>query len=240
MSESRIIVALDFASAGAALEFCARLDPAQCRVKVGQGLFTAAGPSLVESLIQRGFGVFLDLKFHDIPNTVAAACAAAARLGVWMLNVHAGGGRRMLRAARAALNDAKQRPLLVGVTLLTSLEQDDLGEIGFAGTVAERVTAFAALCHDCGLDGVVCSAHEIDGLRARFGGGFRLVVPGVRPPDSASDDQRRVTSPAAAIARGADYLVIGRPVTRAPDPAAALAAINSEIRTAAAASGSHV
>jgi orotidine-5'-phosphate decarboxylase len=229
MADPKIIVALDFADAKAALDLASRLDPAQCRVKVGKELFTAAGPALVEQLATRGFGVFLDLKFHDIPNTVAAACRAAARLGVWMLNVHASGGRAMLTAARDAIAAGPDAPRLIAVTLLTSMEQRDLAELGISGTPDKVVLRLAALTSACGLDGVVCSAREASAVRAQAGDKFVLVTPGIRPADAAADDQQRVATPAGAIRSGATYLVIGRPITRAPDPLAALARINAEV-----------
>jgi orotidine-5'-phosphate decarboxylase len=234
MTDPRIVVALDFADAKAALDLAQRLDPAQCRVKVGKELFTAAGPGLVEQLIGQGFGLFLDLKFHDIPNTVASACRAAAKLGVWMLNVHAFGGRAMLEAAREAVAEGPGSPRLIAVTLLTSMSQADLIDLGVAGSPDEVVLRLAALAQACGLDGVVCSAREASTLRARCGGGFSLVTPGIRPADAVADDQQRVMTPAGAIAAGASYLVIGRPITRAPDPLAALERINREIASAQA------
>ena len=225
----RVIVALDFAEAGAALALADRLDPAGCRVKVGKELFTRAGPPLVNELTRRGFDVFLDLKFHDIPNTVAGALRAAADLGCWMVNVHASGGPAMLSAAAEAVANHRQRPLLIGVTVLTSLDDDGLRAIGVAAAAEEQVLRLAALTQEAGLDGVVCSAREAAPLRERFGPGFKLVTPGIRPAGADKADQKRVVTPAAAIADGADYLVIGRPITAAADPAAALAAINAEI-----------
>lgn len=221
----RLIVALDYPQAAPALALAARLDPALCRLKVGKELFTAAGPALIETLQQRGHEVFLDLKFHDIPNTVAGAVRAAAGLGVWMVNVHASGGRRMLEAARAAVAASARPPLLIAVTVLTSLERADLAETGLDVEPATQVDRLAVLSRDCGLDGVVCSAQEAARLRALCGTDFRLVTPGIRPASSEAGDQRRTMTPAGALAAGADYLVIGRPVTGAPDPAAALADI---------------
>jgi orotidine-5'-phosphate decarboxylase len=235
VSEPRIIIALDFPDAAAALALAHRLTPDLCRLKVGKELFTAAGPALIEKLVQRGFGIFLDLKFHDIPNTVAQACKAAAGLGVWMLNVHALGGRVMLEAARAAVGSAPDRPLLIAVTILTSLGVSDLAEVGVAGSPEEAVARLAALTELCGLDGVVCSALEAPRLRHERRPGFLLVTPGIRPVAEGSDqrqrgdDQKRVTTPQLALAAGANYLVIGRPVTRAPDPLAALRGIHHEI-----------
>ena len=229
MNDPQVIVALDFDAAQSALEFAQRLDPALCRVKVGHELFTAAGPGLVETLAARGFGVFLDLKFHDIPNTVAAACRSAARLGVWMMNVHAAGGRAMLEAARNAIPAEETAPRLIAVTLLTSMGEPDLDDIGMTGTPDEVVTRLARLAKKCGLDGVVCSGEEASALRTLCGTSFTLVTPGIRPADAAVNDQHRVMTPAAAIAAGASYLVVGRPVTRAPEPLEALERINAEI-----------
>ena len=226
----KIIVALDFSDPRSALDLAQRLTPQLCRLKVGKELFTRAGPALVEQLIDAGFDVFLDLKFYDIPNTVAAACAAAAELGVWMVNVHASGGRRMMQAARERLEGFARRPLLIAVTVLTSMEREDLAEIGLAGTPEENVQRLAALAKDSGLDGVVCSPREAQGLKQALGEGFLLITPGVRPAFAAADDQRRVMTPAQALAAGSDYLVIGRPVTAAADPLQALAAIREEVR----------
>ena len=225
MDDKRVIVALDFPDAGAALAMAARLDPALCRVKVGKELFVAAGPAVVERLQASGFEVFLDLKFHDIPNTVAGACRAAARLGVWMLNVHAGGGSAMMRAAREAVEGFPKRPLLIGVTVLTSLSDAELGEIGFAGSAADNVARLARLAAASGLDGVVCSAEEATMLRETLGAGFVSVTPGIRLPGDAKGDQSRVVTPEIAVRQGAHYLVIGRPVTQAADPAATLQSI---------------
>lgn len=230
--DPRIIVALDVASAAEALELAARLPAGRCRLKVGKELFVSAGPALVDTLVQRGHGVFLDLKFHDIPNTVAQACAAAAKLGVWMLNVHASGGTRMMRAAREALESAARRPRLIAVTVLTSLDDADVRELGFGTDPATLAVHLAGLARDSGLDGVVCSAREAAAMRARFGPAFELVTPGIRPPEAGTDDQARVATPAAAVRAGSSYLVIGRPITRAADPAAALAAIEQQVRSA--------
>ncbi|MDZ7585139.1 MAG: orotidine-5'-phosphate decarboxylase [Thiobacillus sp.] len=226
----KIIVALDFSDADSALALVARLDPALCRLKVGKELFTVAGPELVRVLVARGFEVFLDLKFHDIPNTVAAACRAAAGLGVWMLNVHASGGRRMMTAALAALADLPKPPLLIAVTVLTSMSAEDLGEVGISAAPADQVLRLARLAHACKLDGVVCSAQEAAMLRAELGSGFRLVTPGIRPAGAEAGDQRRVMTPVEALRAGATDLVIGRPVTAAADPLAALERIQSDIQ----------
>lgn len=235
-TDPRVIVALDFPAAAAALALCERLAPGQCRLKVGKELFTRAGPALVRELGARGFEVFLDLKYHDIPNTVAQACAAAAELGVWMLNVHALGGRRMMEAARSAIGAGTRRPLLIAVTVLTSHAAQDLAEIGLAGTPEAVASNLAALAHQAGMDGVVCSAQEAPALRRHIGRDFLLVTPGIRTATDVADDQHRITTPAAAIAQGASYLVIGRPITRAADPLGALQAINREIAAAQAAS----
>ena len=230
--DPRVIVALDFPQASSALAFVGNVDPQHCRLKVGKELFTAAGPSFVEKLAARGFGVFLDLKYHDIPNTVAAACSAAANLGVWMINVHASGGSRMLSAAREATIKFSTPPLLIAVTVLTSLSDEELHEVGYAGDTVSNVMRLAQLAADCELDGVVCSAREAAGLRKTLPKDFYLVTPGIRPQGAVADDQRRIVTPAQAIADGSDYLVIGRPITGAKDPQQALTAINNEIRDA--------
>lgn len=230
MSDPRIIVALDFPNAEQALNLTAKLDPTFCRVKVGKELFTAAGPELIEKLMGKGFEVFLDLKFHDIPSTVANACKAAAALGVWMVNVHALGGRRMLYAAREAAPPGLTK--LIAVTLLTSMEQNDLDEIGVNGDPQDVVRRLALLANDCGLDGVVCSAREAAELRKMMGKHFCLVTPGIRPAGASLDEQKRVSTPRQAIRNGADYLVIGRPVTQATDPVLMLQRLNEEIEAA--------
>ncbi len=222
MDSKRVIVALDFPDAGEALAAAARLDPSLCRVKVGKELFVSAGPAVVSRLQERGFEVFLDLKFHDIPNTVAGACRAAARLGVWMVNVHASGGAAMMRSAREAVSAFARPPLLIGVTILTSLSDAELGEVGLAGTAAQNVERLARLAAASGLDGVVCSAEEAPLLRGALGAGFVTVTPGIRLAGGAKGDQTRVVTPEEAVRRGAHYLVIGRPVTQSPDPAATL------------------
>ena len=234
MNDKPVIVPLDFPDAQAALALAARLDPTLCRVKVGKELFTAAGPDVVLRLQERGFEVFLDLKFHDIPNTVAGACRSAARLGVWMLNVHASGGEAMMRAAREAIAGAAKPPLLIGVTILTSLADADLARVGFAGSVPENVERLARLARGCGLDGVVCSAQEAPLLRRAAGAGFKLVTPGIRLAGAAADDQSRVVTPVEAIRLGADYLVIGRPITQSKDPVATLESIRQSLQGATA------
>lgn len=233
ISSPRIIVALDTPTRQAALAMVALLNPSRCRLKVGHELFTAAGPAVVETLIGKGFDVFLDLKYHDIPNTVASACTAAANLGVWMLNVHTLGGVRMMQAAREAIDKAVHRPRLVGVTVLTSHSEEDLAELGLVTKPGEQVMSLARLAQRCGIDGVVCSAHEAASLRTVFGSGFCLVTPGIRATGSTHHDQQRVVTPGEAIQSGSHFLVIGRPVTAASDPAAALAAIQAEIDTVA-------
>lgn len=224
----RIIVALDFPNADSALRLVDQLDPALCRLKVGKELFTSAGPELVRRLVASNFDVFLDLKFHDIPNTVAHACAAAADLGVWMMNVHALGGPAMLDAARLALSD-KDAPLLIAVTLLTSSGPRELEVLGIRESPVELVQRLAAITAHAGLDGVVCSAQEAEMLNQQQGEDFILVTPGIRLASSIKDDQLRVMTPLQAISQGAHYLVIGRPVTQADDPIAVLRTIHSDI-----------
>lgn len=230
MQNPRVILALDFSNQADALTLVQQLNPSDCRLKVGKELFTRLGPDFVRRLQDMGFEVFLDLKYHDIPNTVAAACKAAAQLGVWMLNVHASGGRRMMLAAREALEGAVRRPLLLGVTVLTSMEADDLTELGITYSPEHLVLRLASLGARSGLDGVVCSPLETQGIRQQLGNEFLLVTPGIRLPDSSADDQRRVQTPASAIANGSSYLVIGRPITQATNPAQVLESINQAIR----------
>ena len=226
---SPVVVALDFSAEGDALALAGRLSPELCRLKVGKELFTRSGPQLVEKLQAMGFEVFLDLKFHDIPNTVAGAVRAAADLGVWMVNVHASGGRRMLEAAAGALSAYSRAPLLIGVTVLTSMSNDDLAEMGYRETAGQRVDRLAGLVADTGLNGVVCSAQEAPALRAAHGAEFALVTPGIRLAGDSAGDQRRVVTPADAIADGADYLVIGRSITGATEPLQALQRIHEEL-----------
>jgi len=238
MNDPKIIIALDYPAVAPALALVERLQPALCRLKVGKELFTATGHALLEQLMRRGFEIFLDLKFHDIPNTTAQACKAAAALGVWMVNVHALGGRKMLEAAREAIAHSTQQPKLIAVTLLTSMAQQDLADIGIAATPAEMVLRLAMLARDSGLDGVVCSAQEAALLRRQCGDEFFLVTPGIRPVQASlagkllaghPDDQSRVMTPLAALQAGSSYLVIGRPITQAADPLQALLDINQEI-----------
>jgi orotidine-5'-phosphate decarboxylase len=226
---ARVIVALDYADAKSATALVDRLDPKACKLKVGKELFTAAGPVFVAALVHRGFDVFLDLKFHDIPNTVAQACKAAATLGVWMLNIHALGGRAMMNAARDAVDSVPRKPKLIAVTVLTSMNETDLREVGIGASPMVEAMMLAQLAKDCGLDGVVCSAHEAAAIRDRLGERFLRVTPGIRLPEDHADDQKRVMTPQIAFRSGASYLVIGRPVTRAVDPSAVLARINHEL-----------
>ena len=229
MSDSRIIVALDFSSEKQVVEFVAPLESSMCKLKVGKELFTLAGPALGRQLVDKGFDVFLDLKFHDIPNTVARACKVAADMGVWMMNVHALGGRNMLLAAREALDRNGNRPLLIAVTILTSMGQQDLEEIGLSGNPEDNVLRLASLTKEAGLDGVVCSSREVSELRLAQGETFTLVTPGIRPSGSDAGDQKRIMTPTDAIKAGSNYLVIGRPITQSNDPVQTLTKINSEI-----------
>jgi orotidine-5'-phosphate decarboxylase len=224
---------LDFPNGKQALELCQKLDPTQCKLKIGKELFTREGPVLVERFINIGFDVFLDLKYHDIPNTVASACRVAAELGVWMLNVHACGGRIMLETACEALDKSTHKPLLIAVTVLTSMTDSDLRKIGISNSVDEQVMLLAKLTKSSGLDGVVCSAKEAKYLSSELGKEFCLVTPGIRPVNADSDDQKRIMTPAEAIVAGSHYLVIGRPITKADDPLVALSAINAEINSVA-------
>ncbi|MDN6318173.1 MAG: orotidine-5'-phosphate decarboxylase [Marinobacter sp.] len=229
-NDPKIIVALDFPAENPALELADKLDPAKCRLKVGKELFTRSGPQLVESLQKRGFEVFLDLKFHDIPNTASAAVAAAADLGVWMVNVHASGGEKMMLACRERLDIfGADKPLLIAVTVLTSMGADDLAGIGISGSPEAQVSRLATLTRNCGLDGVVCSAQEAPKLKTEQGSSFKLVTPGIRPLTADKGDQQRIMTPSDALKAGSDYLVVGRPITQAPDPLAALEAIHFEM-----------
>lgn len=229
MSSSPIIVALDFPDESSALKLVDQLEPERCRLKVGKELFTRSGPYFVKSLVKKNFDVFLDLKFHDIPNTVAKACQAAADLGVWMINVHAMGGRKMMDAAREAVPINNNSPKLIAVTVLTSMGGDDLKEIGLENSPADQVKRLASLTHDCGLEGVVCSPQEIKLLRESLAPPFELVTPGIRPQWSVTGDQKRIMTPSQAIDAGSNYLVIGRPITQAENPMNALAKIEKEL-----------
>lgn len=232
-TDSPIVVALDYDNRDKALAFVDRIDPQDCRLKVGKEMFTLFGPQLVRDLHSRGFDVFLDLKFHDIPNTTAKAVAAAAELGVWMVNVHASGGARMMQAARDALTPfGKDAPLLIAVTVLTSMEASDLADIGITLTPAEQAERLARLTQQCGLDGVVCSAQEAVRFKSELGREFQLVTPGIRPEGSAAGDQRRIMTPQQAQQAGVDYMVIGRPITQSADPSQTLRDILSSLREA--------
>lgn len=232
--DPKVLIALDFANANAALNFVQTLDNRVCRLKVGKELFAVAGPEFVKNLVSQGFDVFLDLKYHDIPNTVAKAVQAAARMGVWMVNVHALGGRKMMQAAQQALaemSDIKQKPLLIAVTILTSMEQQDLEEIGLQGSPQDNVLRLASLAKDSGLDGVVCSAQEAEVLRKTVGNNFCLVTPGIRPEGSDTNDQKRIMTPAMAMKAGSSYLVVGRPITQSNQPLQVLEQINLSLET---------
>jgi orotidine-5'-phosphate decarboxylase len=218
---SRIIVAMDYDNRADCLAMAQRLSPGQCRLKVGKELFTSCGPGIVEALMALGFDVFLDLKFHDIPNTTAKAVKAAAELGVWMVNVHASGGERMMTAARDILETSRHKPLLIAVTVLTSMEATDLSATGIQRSPEEQVKLLADLARKSGLDGIVCSAREASLMRHYYGEDFCLVTPGIRMADSPADDQRRTLTPKEAIDAGSSYLVIGRPITQASDPVSA-------------------
>lgn len=234
ITSSPVVVALDYDNRDKALAFVDRIDPHDCRLKVGKEMFTLLGPQFVRDLHQRGFEVFLDLKFHDIPNTTARAVAAAAELGVWMVNVHASGGARMMTAAREALLPfGKEAPLLIAVTVLTSMEASDLQDLGIALSPADHAAKLAALTKRCGLDGVVCSAQEAVRFKQELGQEFKLVTPGIRPTGSDAGDQRRIMTPEQAQQAGVDYMVIGRPVTQSADPAATLASINASLKQGA-------
>lgn len=233
-----VIVALDFANETDTLNFVRQLNPALCQLKIGKELFTATGRKLADHLIHQGFKLFLDLKYHDIPNTVAQACRSAAEMGVWMVDMHASGGRRMMEAAADAVANYAHRPLLIGVTVLTSMEQSDLLEIGLTVSPEEQVLRLAKLTHNAGLDGVVCSAHEASSLRANLGEDFVLVTPGIRLNVAGNqDDQRRIMTPSEALAAGSSYLVMGRPITQAADPVAVLNQVNMLANVAVRADG---
>lgn len=232
-TDSPIVVALDYDNRDKALAFIDRIDPRDCRLKVGKEMFTLFGPQLVRDIQQRGFDVFLDLKFHDIPNTTARAVAAAAELGVWMVNVHASGGARMMTAAREALLPlGKDAPLLIAVTVLTSMEASDLSDLGITATPAEYAERLARLTQNCGLDGVVCSAQEAVRFKTELGQAFKLVTPGIRPAGSDAGDQRRIMTPQQAQTAGVDFMVIGRPITQSANPAETLRDIRASLLSA--------
>ncbi|NRA62582.1 MAG: orotidine-5'-phosphate decarboxylase [Psychrobium sp.] len=229
-NQSKVVVALDFDNKENALAFVDSIDSNSCRLKVGKEMFTYFGPEFVKTLVDKGFDVFLDLKFHDIPNTVAKAVTAAAELGVWMVNVHATGGEKMMRAAKDALSIyGDKAPLLIAVTVLTSMEESELPLIGVNAPLDEHVIRLASLTKDCGLDGVVCSAQEASKLKNLLGSDFNLITPGIRPAGSAVGDQKRIMTPEQAVAAGSDYLVIGRPITKAQQPALVLREINDSL-----------
>lgn len=228
--ESPIVVALDYDNRDSALAFVDLIDPRDCRLKVGKEMFTLFGPQLVADLQQRGFDIFLDLKFHDIPNTTARAVAAAAEMGVWMVNVHATGGARMMRAAKEALIPfGKDAPLLIAVTVLTSMETRDLADLGISASPADYAERLATLTKECGLDGVVCSAQEAVRFKAALGREFRLITPGIRPCGSDAGDQRRIMTPQQAQQAGVDFMVIGRPITQSASPAQTLRDIRASL-----------
>ena len=231
-NQSKVVVALDFDNQQSALDFVATIAPNSCRLKIGKEMFTYFGPEFVRKLVGMGFDVFLDLKFHDIPNTVAKAVTAAAELGVWMVNVHATGGANMMKAASAALTPyGDKAPLLIAVTVLTSMEETELPLIGVESSLEEHVIKLASLAKDCGLDGVVCSAQEATKLKSILGQKFKLVTPGIRPAGSAVGDQKRIMTPEEAVAAGSDYLVIGRPITKSTNPSTVLTEINDSLLT---------
>ena len=230
MRDAKVVVALDFDNKDEALSFVDKIQPSECRLKVGKEMFTHFGPEFVKELVKRDFDVFLDLKFHDIPNTVAKAVAAAADLGVWMVNVHASGGLKMMEKAKAALLPyGDKAPLLIAVTVLTSMSEEDLVALGITKSPAEQVQHLALLSKKAGLDGVVCSAMEAESLKQLLGQDFKLVTPGIRPEGVSADDQKRIMTPQQAIDVGVDYLVIGRPITKAESPLTVLQEINKSI-----------
>lgn len=227
----KVLIALDYDDQQTALNFVKQLSPDTCRLKVGKEMFTYFGPAFVKELIDLGFDVFLDLKFHDIPNTVAKAVTAAAKMGVWMVNVHASGGVEMMTKAKQALEQfGDKAPLLIAVTVLTSMDENELKRLGVEKTPAEQVIYLAKLAKESGLDGVVCSAQEAKKLKAELGENFKLVTPGIRPAGSDAGDQKRIMTPKQAIEDGSDYLVVGRPITQAADPVAVLKEINDSIK----------
>ena len=231
IDDNRVVIALDYTNEANVLAMVEQLEPQSCRLKVGKELFTYCGPQLVQKLVDRGFDVFLDLKYHDIPNTVAGAVRASAELGVWMVNVHASGGFAMMKAAAEALKSFENPPLLIAVTVLTSTAQSDLDQLNIPGAIEERVVHYAKLAKEAGLDGVVCSAQEAKRLKAELGSDFLLVTPGIRPVGADAGDQHRIVTPAKAIADGSDYLVVGRPITQAAKPLQVLREINTEVES---------
>ncbi|GAA0198200.1 orotidine-5'-phosphate decarboxylase [Kangiella japonica] len=229
MSDPKILVALDYHDKNKALELIEQLNPQLCGLKVGKEMFTLFGPSFVRELVEKNYNVFLDLKFHDIPNTVAKACQAAAELGVWMINVHASGGRIMMEKAREALLETDNKPLLIAVTMLTSMNEQVYSELGYERSLADQVSHLAQMTLDSGLDGVVCSSWEAEQLKQQCGKNFKLITPGIRPAGADQGDQSRIMTPQQAINAGSDYLVIGRPITKADDPYQALCDISESL-----------
>ncbi|MGN0894926.1 MAG: orotidine-5'-phosphate decarboxylase [Succinivibrio sp.] len=229
MADPKVIVALDYDNQESALKFVSSVNPELCKLKVGNELFTSAGPQFVSKLVDKGFKVFLDLKFHDIPNTVAKACSAAARMGVWLVNVHASGGPVMMKAASEALDAFNERPKLIAVTVLTSMDKDQLSSVGIGCEPKSQVLQLAKLAKECGLDGVVSSAKEVSLIKQYMGVPFICVTPGIRPAGSEIGDQRRIMTPEDAVKAGSDYLVIGRPITQSSDPVETLTKINDSI-----------
>ena len=230
VDSKKVLIALDYDDQDKALAFVKQLSPSTCRLKVGKEMFTLFGPDFVKQLVDLGFDVFLDLKFHDIPNTVAKAVTAAAKLGVWMVNVHASGGVAMMEKAKAALTPfGDKAPLLIAVTVLTSMDEIQLKQLGIDKSPQEQVLYLAKLAQQAGLDGVVCSAQEAQLLKSQLGSEFTLVTPGIRPAGSDAGDQKRIMTPERAVASGSDYLVVGRPITQAADPVAVLTEINESL-----------
>lgn len=230
-NNSPIIISLDYDNEKQVMDLVNKLDPSLCKLKVGKELFTTCGPKLVENLVVSGYDVFLDLKFHDIPNTVYKACKAAANLGVWMVNVHASGGVNMLKMARQAIEESTHKPLIIAVTVLTSMSEADLVQIGINTNINNQVINLAKLSYECGLDGVVCSAHEAQLIKNNTSNSFLTVTPGIRLADDDHHDQTRIMTPVAALNNMADYLVIGRSITQSPDPYSTLLQILSDINT---------
>jgi orotidine-5'-phosphate decarboxylase len=232
VDKKNIVVALDFDNKADALALIDRLDPSLCRLKIGKEMFTHFGPTFVTEVQNKGFDVFLDLKFHDIPNTVAKAVKAAADLGVWMVNVHASGGSKMMQAARDILKPyGNKAPLLIAVTVLTSMSEDDLQDLGITKSPEQQVDFLAGLAHKAGMDGVVCSAQEATMLKQNYGADFKLITPGIRTADASVDDQKRIMTPKKAVSAGSDYLVIGRAITNAENPIETMKEIYSSLNS---------
>lgn len=228
MDNSKIIVALDFGSLSETEDFLKKVKGQNCRVKVGKELFTNEGPNVIKLIQQYGFEIFLDLKFHDIPNTVSRAIKASCNLGIWMVNVHASGGKQMLLAAREAVDSSSNKPILIAVTILTSYDNYSFQELGFKNNLLDQIAYLATLSENSGMDGIVCSANDIPSIKPLVKEKFQFVTPGIRLANS-NDDQKRVTTPEDAITQGSNYLVIGRPITSSEDPAALIEKINQKI-----------